>query len=167
MSLAIKEFPKKHINFPELTKKQRTNMLRLVKALESGAYAQTTNTLIKQGKNFDRFCCLGVACNIYALDHNKEWTFVEAAGFPKGTKIGLFFKQEELPPKSVVKYFGFDGNEGELPVMLQYKIKGKIRESSNLIGLNDHGVSFKKIAKVIRKYYLREDIKIPGFIEIL
>ena|SRR5688500_9528422 len=97
-----------------------------IKALESGEYKQGKGALAnRRDGNFD-FCCLGVACMVDGRS---------------AVRInGLAFLPEKLSEKLDIDYRGcFISN---------VKHRGKIY--LNLAQMNDAGVSFKTIAKVIR-----------------
>ena len=40
-----------------------------LKALRSGEYDQTREKLLRRTSKGDKFCCLGVLCNLYAQEH--------------------------------------------------------------------------------------------------
>lgn len=71
-------------------------MLELVAALRSGKYKQGRNQL----RYGDKFCCLGVACDISGLS---EWT--------KGDSY-KYLGDDAVLPKRVQDYFGFKCNRG-------------------------------------------------------
>lgn len=110
------------------------NAKKWIKALRSGQYKQTQLEL----RNGDRFCCLGVACDLYRKEHSSvDW---EGEDF-LGTRTVL--------PESVREWLGFRKTDGafltRLPIM---DIAGN---EPSLVELNDAGWSFKKIADFITK----------------
>ena len=103
------------------------NAKRWVKALRSGEYKQGIGTLRTPS---GEFCCLGVACDLYAESHKRaSWdheTFV----------IGEECDSTELPEK-VMRWLGMKTRNGALP-------------GNTLIFLNDVARrSFDEIADVI------------------
>lgn len=111
-----------------------------VTALESDKYQQGKILLCSEGK----YCCLGVACELAGLPH----TILDNSRNYFGD-YGCITK--ENPLFSIFDWFG------KLPKPLHYHNS----VSSSLSRLNDNGMNFKDIAKVIRKYYLGEDVSLP------
>jgi hypothetical protein len=120
-------------------------------ALESGKYKQGSGQL----RDDDCFCCLGVLCDL------------SGAGKWDGDKyvVGSLV-EDSIPQQSVCKLIGLWSNTGEftfadLPDNLQMEIRDYYQDSyGELTDLNDHGVPFPLIAKVIRarpKGLFRED----------
>lgn len=127
---------------------------RWITALESGKYSQSHRTLA----DANGFCCLGVLCEIAMEDSvvNKEI-------IPDGT--GNFFSKYEGPddystsmlPEDVQVWAGIDKN----PFFPNEDVKEVIGEfpeeltgygaKVSLAALNDSGLSFTEIAKVIRE----------------
>ena len=67
-----------------------------LKALRSGEYEQGREYLVTTSNTYDKFCCLGVLCDIYARTHKSSKGFTEGpwdrktlnfedASFIKGT----------------------------------------------------------------------------------
>jgi len=104
--------------------------LKLVEALESGEYNQTTRVL----KNDEGYCCLGLACELAKEDLGCDW----APG------SNTFLGYEEILPRKVMYYYNFTTTTGNF---------GSTKQC--LTNLND-GVggycqnTFKEIAQVIR-----------------
>ena len=99
-----------------------------VSALRSGDYQQTKGRLRKE----DKFCCLGVLCDLYAKENNVEWNLAN-----NGHNYE-FQEFESYLPSSVRKWAGVEAcnphvNDGE----------------STLVRLNDSGSTFEQIADVI------------------
>ncbi len=106
-----------------------------LRALRSGKYTQGKNRL----KTKDRFCCLGVLCDLHAKKFNKKWRI---NGFYLGDNIVL--------SSEVMKWAGLedcapiveDGNNKQASLdvfndgLMHRKIKGR---------------SFKQIANYIEK----------------
>jgi hypothetical protein len=117
---------------------KRSIARKWAKALESGEYQQTRGEL----RNMDRFCCLGVLCNIHAQEHP------EIAA--EQTSMFEYMGEENELPFEVREWVGMDSASGKFP-------RGLIKElpyAVSLIDLNDEAEwTFKQIAKVIRKHY--------------
>lgn len=123
-------------------------------ALESGKYEQGRKKLRVE----DRFCCLGVACDLSGI---VTWDG------------GKYLTSEEVLPTEVSNTLGLAGPDGngsfefsELPIALQAEVRSVHRNfdpnepPQTLANLNDNGVPFPLIAKVIRarpKGLFRED----------
>jgi hypothetical protein len=102
-----------------------------VKSLRSGEYQQNIGAL----REFDKFCCLGVACDLSLL---AEWESVGTEGRNKYMgDISIFHER-------VANYYGID----ERP-KVNYLGKPK-----NLVSLNDSGKTFLEIADLIEQTYL-------------
>jgi len=107
-------------------KKRLTNAQKLwLEALESGEYKQTTGWLYRKGS----YCCLGVACKLYNEENNKKVRYRKHAHL------------ESLP--MVKKWLGLNSDEGTLGDIPKV-------QAESLATLNDHGSSFKDIAKIVR-----------------
>lgn len=111
------------------------NIRKWVDALRSGKYTQTTNHLHdKVG-----FCCLGVACDLYAKDTETGWDPIYNGRYS-------FEGEEAILPPSVRKWLGLSPNP-----MVQY-VDG---ENHTLASLNDNlKANFHTIADAIEKEYL-------------
>jgi len=99
-----------------------------IKALRSGKYKQTKGKL----KGKVGYCCLGVLCEISGKDEFKS----------KGY-LGSF----ETLPKEVVSWAGMKSRTGCFIINRDYQT------SESLSNLNDSGIKFKEIARIIHKYY--------------
>lgn len=100
-----------------------------IKALESGEY--------KQGKGYlqqsnGKFCCLGVACDLA----NKTGV----------RKVEIVVDDNTCLPLKMQNFLGISGI-GDFSKTVVYKGNGW----ESLAGLNDDGMTFKQIAKVIRR----------------
>ena len=96
-----------------------------VEALRSGKYQQTRNAL----RNGNSFCCLGVACDLYASETGLQWN-------------GRYFDGEtDVLPQSVKKWL---------------QLKTEIGDCNSGWGClsdeNDHGATFEQIADLIEKH---------------
>lgn len=118
-----------------------------IEALESGRYKQTNGVLRRKGEGF---CCLGVLCDLSGLGEWQDQAYWTEAG-----------RQAEYLPRDVKNALDLVSDAGDfefdsLPSALQTEIlthlDGKVerKDLRGLIYLNDAGVSFPLIAKVIR-----------------
>ena len=114
---------------------QKKNRGKLVAALRSGEYQQSTGFL----RTKDGYCCLGVGCEVFAKENDGEFvqnqdsdifTFYLAPG--NGNYVFLH--------NEVRDYFGFRTNNGEW---------GPGNENQSLANLNDCGATFLEIADII------------------
>ena len=111
--------------------------MKWVKALESGKYEQTDGEL----RGASGYCCLGVLCDIVGKDVGLTPS-EEGTGFQEDDAY-----HNELLPQSVIDYVGFQSDDGAIK---QY---GRNKKPTSLACLNDKGMSFKRIAKIIRRRY--------------
>jgi hypothetical protein len=100
-----------------------------IKALESGEYKQAKGVL--RNENRDRFCCLGVACDVAN----------------KFSRTNYFDMSDNLLlPESLANFIGIDEG-GEFKEEIKYRGKNY----SSLTNLNDEGITFPTIARIIRE----------------
>jgi hypothetical protein len=100
-------------------------------ALRSGDYQQTKSCLHKG----DRFCCLGVLCDLYGKEHNVEWKLVDA---------GIYYEFQDkkaILPLSVRKWADIVSTDPYIN-----------SRSSTLGKLNDNGSTFIEIADLIEEH---------------
>lgn len=99
-----------------------------LKALRSGKFKKTTNTLKKKSVTEYKYCCLGVACEVVAakipMDQIGGYNFIQNSTYKKKIK-------------------GITG----VPKIL----RGQNKVTEFLAEKNDSGWSFKKIATWIEK----------------
>ena len=96
-------------------------------ALESGEYKQGFGRLRKG----DKFCALGVLCNLHAQEHPE----MAAKEKSKSRYMGEIIKL----PETVIQWAGMDSSTGY------------ISWTTSVVGMNDGGrMSFNYIAAVIR-----------------
>ena len=106
--------------------RSREEVIRLwVKALRSGKYKQGTGVL-REG---DRFCCLGVLCDLNRIDGGAEWETT-------------FWMNH---------YYFYGGDDIRLPNKIKKFVGLSASKERSLAGLNDGGKSFREIADVIEK----------------
>ncbi len=107
-------------------------------ALNSGEFQQGQGFLRAEEEGQDKYCCLGVLCELYARETGEKW--VESpTDTAKGNK----------------KTYGFLGKKAFLPwdvvtwASLGTDDPGEDDES--LVTMNDEGKSFQEIAEVIER----------------
>lgn len=111
------------------------NLAKLVTALRSGEYIQGRSALHVG----DKFCCLGVACDLYAKETGRGHWKINSLGCyefvtPEDVRSGVL-------PKPVMEWLGLPNRNGE------FVRDG--RPSSSLADMNDYGASFAAIADLI------------------
>ena len=116
----------------DVTKMNPAVKVNLIAALRSDEYEQTTGWL----RVGDLFCCLGVVCNLHAIEHPE----IAARQHSKDSYMG----DPTNLPLEVMEWAGLS-TDGEF--------KYENGESDSLASLNDSGKSFKQIASVIEKYF--------------
>lgn len=115
------------------TKKQKAVVRRWVKALESGQYRQGTGFLVSRGRKFDKFCCLGVLCDMAV-----RAKVIAAPKSYSNTPYAYCGENKVLPP-TVLRWAGLKSENGDFG-----------DDGNTLAELNDDGNTFKQIAKIIR-----------------
>lgn len=109
---------------------------RWLKALRSGDYKQGRRCL----RTKDRFCCLGVLCDLYAKETGKKWE-----------SGGRMFGNQETVPIEVQEWSGLKDDNPWLTPSLKVEDDEGVTFCHSLAELNDSGQSFKQIASVISK----------------
>jgi hypothetical protein len=123
----------------------KENVRKWVDALRSGKYGQTQGFLRRD----DRFCCLGVACEV-AMENG-----VAVSAFPRDDSYGgngVWAYGGEglvaLPPWSVVEWLGLDEENPKLT-----------DEGRHAAELNDEDDwTFEQIADAIEKKFLTPEV---------
>ncbi len=111
-----------------------------MKALQSGEYQQGSKRLRDKE---DHFCVLGVLCDLYVKHrHDCRWKAMEAKSGFRIVGKGETHWCEDYLIEPVMKWAGL---ESQNPVV-EYESK-----KASLSSLNDQGVDFKIIAKLIEK----------------
>lgn len=101
-----------------------------IKALRSGKYKQTKGTLEEEKlPNKFYYCCLGVAC-VVAIENRKK----------------VDYERKNYLPESMVKLLGID-EQGSFESPVIYRG----RRYNSLASMNDAGVKFKTIARIIEE----------------
>jgi hypothetical protein len=103
-----------------------------LEALRSGEYTQTTHSL----KSGDKFCCLGVLCDLHAKETGEAWQLMPIPKWWKNCpEFSTYFGVQTQPPIEVTQWAGFEKS-------------GVLYET--LIDMNDgQGKSFSEIADYI------------------
>lgn len=112
--------------------------IRWIEALESGGYEQTIGEL----RNQDRFCCLGVACDV-----------ANPNGWEKDVDGFVFDGEHNILPMSIAESLGVAIAGGRLDEEV-WSVQPDIDDESSLASANDCGeVTFLDIAAALRDYY--------------
>lgn len=114
------------------TKKQKAVVRRWVKNLESGLYKQGRERLVKAGKDFDRFCCLGVLCDMAV-----RAKVIPAPTRPRVGDAYCYKNNTQVLSPAVMRWAGLKDDTGG-------------HDTDSLAARNDDGLHFKTIAKIIR-----------------
>lgn len=120
---------------------KRAEFIKLwVEALRSGEYKQTKATLVDTESKTPKYCCLGVACEIVN----------------KNRKTQLEFVGKNYLPYEMQKLLGIkEGGAFVVPI----EIRGK--SYASLVHLNDGGVKFKTIARIIEEQMEAKNFQKP------
>lgn len=131
-------------------------------ALESGKYKQGKNKLRrilptlfnagKQSESAERWCCLGVLCNVYIEDTGKGRWEKDSDGefkFFDGHDDWHGHTSYGMPTAAVYQWAGLADYHDK--IFLDSSDKKKFTDGS-LAELNDEGRTFKTIIGVIKKY---------------
>lgn len=118
-----------------------------LEALESGEYKQGTGQLVENyGTKKARYCCLGVACQVAVDNKVRKLNLKEYSDNIKG-----------LLDFSTCKAFGIT-DSGAFSVPVSHR--GRYYDS--LVDLNDGGVKFKTIARIIREQIKNKNFRKVG-----
>jgi hypothetical protein len=102
-----------------------------VEALRSGQYKQARGRLRTEENGF---CCLGVLCNLHAMEH------------PKIARKQLltceYMGEDATPPVAVLKWAGLPLDAPDVAISGRHAL---------LTEANDFGLSFHEIANIIEK----------------
>ena len=111
-----------------------------LKNLRSGEYEQGTGNLCTTEVGVDRFCCLGVACDVLL---NDTWT---EGNHPHDWSIGPLVWHDDI------EFGGGVNSTSCMPGPKHLKKMGLDSETAaNLATMNDNGADFKEIAEWIEK----------------
>jgi len=119
----------------------KNKAFKLAEALESGKYKQGQGWLNKN----NQFCCLGVACEINNVPKIED---------VKPDQMKYDHSLIGISGPIAKKLTGFSTKDGSFikPIKVRRK-SGRLRTYVSLMGMNDEGLSFKFIAKILRKHY--------------
>ena len=127
-----------------------------VEALRSGEYEQGTGDLRTGTRTF---CCLGVLCDIYHKQTGLGSWDVLSNRFYLNDGVQDYVDQEL--PHAVIDWSGVEDEAVTLTITDEelYRLTGRSRnelsmppeKDPNLIDLNDNGVDFEAIARVIEE----------------
>ncbi len=109
------------------------NAKRWVKALRSGEYQQTVKRLHRITDGVDSFCCLGIACKLYAEDHDIT-TVIQANTFEDDAVA--YASYAAILPHQVQYWLGLNDRAGGFGY-------------ETLADRNDRGATFVEIADII------------------
>lgn len=123
-----------------MTDEQKTRVRALVAALLSGEYKQATHTL--RNTETGGFCCLGVACDLFNKQADKDY-WNGAAYSVDPDNLG----EDGVLPVTVQKWYAFENVNPDLFI-------SKTRYAAS--ELNDEGHSFAEIAALFEKKYLTD-----------
>ena len=90
------------------------NAQKWVDALRSGKYTQGQLCLRRTVEGESTFCCLGVACDLYAQEVGGKWGAIDRPGAIYFTDPNNDIVSSFLPP-SVTKWLGIFWNDGQTP----------------------------------------------------
>ncbi len=113
-------------------KKLNPNARKWVRALRSGKYKQTKDALCTVENGERSYCCLGVACELYAASN----PLTIKDGELEGKNVVIFGRASVVPPKKVIKWLGLQSECGDF-------------DGDALTSLNDGGTPFAEIADII------------------
>lgn len=117
--------------------KLNPNARKWIKALRSGKYKQAREKLCKvDSKGNERFCCLGVACDLFI----KSGGDLESEDSIDGFR--WYGSDDSSLPGAVQSWLGLSSDTGNL---IPFSF------GNSLAGKNDNGASFKQIADIIEK----------------
>lgn len=112
-----------------------------VNALRSGNYEQNHDGRLR---NENGYCCLGVLCDLYAKENDKEW-----GNYDAGSGEGYNFEDyNDFPPQSVIEWAGLSNENPAVEVVYDEEDE-PFSDNEPLASLNDNGMSFNDIANLI------------------
>lgn len=104
----------------------RENLTKLSNALRSGEYRQGMGMLRTKD---NEFCCLGVACDLYAKENGLDWQEIADGSWK-------FNGYRNYLPSEVASWLGIDR-------------WGDFNQETALSSMNDAGATFEEIADII------------------
>jgi hypothetical protein len=94
-----------------------------INSLRSGEYKQGTGRLRRDD---EKFCCLGVLCDLYAKENNLSWQHLSGG-------------------------YGIDGAVGWIPVAVRNWSGIRVYQEDKLIKMNDNRKTFDEISTYIEE----------------
>jgi hypothetical protein len=122
------------------------NVKKWIAALRSGKYKQGLQCLCAG----DEFCCLGVACDLYAQEHDLKWSPASNVA-PVVGSLSLLGQASHLPIE-VILWLGMQnafGRHWPQKMHGEEEEEGEEEETTSLSILNDLGKTFEEIADII------------------
>lgn len=130
--------------------------LRLwVDALRSGDYHQTSGKLRSTD---DRYCCLGVLCDVARKDGVKMK--IELFDYSGSTTGIAYDGYSTFPPPAVINWLGHEGPSIYVPWPEELSDpKPSHRDVISVVSLNDrYGWDFHQIADAVEAHYLKNEV---------
>lgn len=135
-----------------LTDENKDRIRTWLKALRSGSYEQGQNVLRSRvseglGVGEDKYCCLGVACSVFAQELDLDVSVAEEDSW------GCYYSYGEAStvlPENLANYLGFQSCDPAVYVRSGREIVG-ITRANDLLGL-----SFDELADAVEYTYLAE-----------
>lgn len=122
---------------------------RWQQALRSGDYRQGVSRLRRRADGGDRFCCLGVLCELAVEAGVIEAPVESEIGYRYGATGDLLGDAVYLPP-AVAKWAGLSTNPA-VEHVVGHEAGGRMTRWSTLAKLNDSKTPFSTIADLIEQ----------------
>ena len=131
------------------TKKQiAANRKKWIAALRSGKYRKGKGYLKQKDTHRNKYCCLGVACELAFKDDRIAPPIIENDSFDSSIKVYKFEKESAYLPYKVQERLGVTKNT----IRINYD-----ETTVNVAALNDeYDLSFKQIADLLEKTFKDE-----------
>lgn len=122
-----------------------------IDALRSGKYEQGSEKL----RSVDGYCCLGVLCDLYAQEQNKEW---DLKGIDEENHQVMdywyFDGESEFLPDSVREWAGITFNNPKVRVdVTENDDEDDWFYQDEIANLNDTGYTFEELSKLIQEQF--------------
>jgi hypothetical protein len=126
-----------------------------IDALLSGKYEQGSDKL----RGYEGYCCLGVLCDLYAQEQNKEWDF---KGYsensdeesPDRMDYWYFDGESEFLPDSVREWAGMTFKNPQVRVDVSPEDdEDEWFYNDEIANLNDSGYTFEELSKLIKEQF--------------
>jgi hypothetical protein len=90
--------------------------LKWISALRSQDYAQGRSWLRQANDDGEfRYCCLGVLCDIYAQENNKEWEHNPPQNYLNASPVVSTIEDvDNVLPNEVIEWAGLDGEDNPM-----------------------------------------------------